>query len=44
MAHLPLTINATFCKDLWPDPRLLKADKIVSTYTGGASAEVLIPG
>lgn len=32
MAHLPLTINAIFCKDLWPDLQLLKADEIVSTY------------
>jgi len=34
MAHLPLTINATSCKDLWPGPRLLKAGRILSTYTG----------
>lgn len=32
MVHLPLTINVIFCKELWPDPQLLKANEVVSTY------------
>lgn len=34
MVHLPLTINVIFCKELWPDPQLLKANELVSTYIG----------
>lgn len=32
MVRLPLTVNVIFCKELWPDPQLLRANEIVSTY------------
>lgn len=44
MVHLPLTINVMLCKELWPDPQLLKAREICFHLHQGASAEFLIPG
>lgn len=44
MVHLPLAINVISCKELWPDPQLLKANEIVSYLRRGASAKFLIPG
>lgn len=44
MVHLPLTINVMLCKELWPDPQLLKVREICFHLHQGASVEFPVPG